>query len=154
MQLKITTDYAIRIVLYLATQGERVVSSKEIAHAMHIPRKYLIQIGADLREMGIVAIHAGRYGGYSLADTPAQITLYDIVNATEDTMKMNRCLEDDAYCSRFATVHCPVRRCYMAMQTVWEQFLQDISIADLLQEPTSQEIWGKVLPFQQLARKL
>lgn len=150
MQLKITTDYAIRIVLYLSTQRGRVVSSKEIAQMMHIPRKYLIQIGADLREMGILSIHAGRYGGYSLVDVPEQITLYDIVNATEDTIKINRCMENDTYCNRFATSHCPMRRCYAVMQTVWEQFLRGITIADLIREPTQQEMWGKIIPLWQI----
>ena len=43
MQLMATTDYAIRMILYLATVG-RKASSAEIAEKMEVPRKYLINI--------------------------------------------------------------------------------------------------------------
>lgn len=155
MQLKITTDYAIRIVLYLATQKNRIVSSAEIAQAMEIPRKYLIQIGSGLKEAGIIEIYAGRNGGYRLANAPEQISMYDIVLVTEDTAKVNRCLEDDAYCNRFATMHCPLRRYYNALQMVLEHFLRRLTIADLLREPAAQrEVLRKIIPFQQLQREL
>ena len=37
MQLKITTDYAIRMILYLAQNESVIVSATEIAQAMKIP---------------------------------------------------------------------------------------------------------------------
>ena len=42
MQLTITTDYAIRLVLYLALNKGRIVPATEIAEKMGIPKKYLI----------------------------------------------------------------------------------------------------------------
>lgn len=43
MQLKASTDYGIRAILYLAAEKD-VRSSKEIAREMSIPRDYLIQL--------------------------------------------------------------------------------------------------------------
>ena len=43
MQFKITTDYAIRTVLYLVTKNE-VTTSGEISQVMGIPQKYLIKL--------------------------------------------------------------------------------------------------------------
>ena len=40
MQLNITTDYAIRIILALANRDGEVVSSKDISMTMKIPQKY------------------------------------------------------------------------------------------------------------------
>lgn len=48
MQLKITTDYAIRMILYLAQNESVIVSATEIAQAMKIPHSYLIQNSSDL----------------------------------------------------------------------------------------------------------
>ena len=42
MQLTITTDYAIRLVLYLALNKGRIVPATEIAEKMGISKKYLI----------------------------------------------------------------------------------------------------------------
>lgn len=43
MQINVTTDYAIRIVLYLAIQN-KVTTSKDIAMAMGIPKSYIFKI--------------------------------------------------------------------------------------------------------------
>lgn len=43
MQLKITTDYAIRIVYYLACRGE-VITASELAYELKIPESYIPKI--------------------------------------------------------------------------------------------------------------
>ena len=53
MQLKASTDYGIRAILYLAAQGT-TCSSKDIAEDMSIPRDYLIQLAQLLRNAGII----------------------------------------------------------------------------------------------------
>ena len=106
----------------------------EIAEKMEVPRKYLINITRSLREAGLIRTQMGVNGGYSLAKEPAEISLLDITAAMEGTMKINRCQEEDAYCNRFATEHCPVRKCYTMIQREIEEKLGAISIARLLQE--------------------
>lgn len=53
MQLNVTTDYAIRIVLYLAIKKE-ITTSKEIGAAMGIPKNYVLKITHKLVEAGII----------------------------------------------------------------------------------------------------
>ena len=48
MQLNITTDYAIRIILALANRDGEVVSSKDISMTMKIPQKYVLKITRSL----------------------------------------------------------------------------------------------------------
>ena len=64
MQLKITTDYAIRMILYLAQNESVIVSATEIAQAMKIPHSYLIQIGAVLKKSGLIQAHRRCNGEY------------------------------------------------------------------------------------------
>lgn len=131
MQLTNTTDYAIRMVVHLAAQ-RRVVSSAEIARTMGIPVDYLKVVSAPLRAAGIIASRKGVRGGYVLSKPPENITLLDIIELTEGTTKINRCLEHDRYCSRFATETCPVRACYVQLQTIVEYGLRSVTIGRLI----------------------
>ena len=131
MQFNITTDYAIRTVLFLAIKNKKA-TSKEIAEAMGIPIFYLFKITTKLIKAGIIMPFVGVNGGFDLCRKIQNITLFDIVNAIEPTMRINRCLEDDEYCSRFATKDCPVRKFYVGMQQDVEQRLKSITVAYLL----------------------
>lgn len=144
MQLKITTDYAIRTLVYLAKNRGRIAPSVEIADAMKIPRKYLVYIGGVLRDAGLLSTHPGKYGGYSLGRPAEEITLFGVVSVMEGTVKINRCLEEDEYCSRDAVLYCPVCKSYRVMQRKWENFLCGITIADLLENLSEDEIEKRI----------
>lgn len=136
MQLIITTDYAIRLVYYLSMEKE-MKNTTVIANALGIPASYVQKVVKPLKEAGILEAVEGLQGGYRLAKKSDQITLFDIISATEKTMKINRCLETDAYCSRFAVPTCPVRKVYTVLQRQFEDRLSEITISELLQEKVS-----------------
>ena len=92
MQLKLTTEYAIRIALYLAEQNG-VCTSKEIAEYTQISPNYVLKILRVLAKASLVQNHIGVYGGFSLCKHPRDITLLDIVSSTESTIKISYCLE-------------------------------------------------------------
>ena len=75
MQLNVTTDYAIRIVLYLAIRGE-LVNSESIASAMGIPPNYVLKVTKKLVLAGIVGRVVGAQGGFLLAKRTEKISLY------------------------------------------------------------------------------
>ncbi len=83
MQLKASTDYALRTVLYLAMNGG-IYSSKEISTAIAVPRDYLIQLAQLLRNAGIIEAKAGKTGGYMLAKPIDGITFLDVINAVKE----------------------------------------------------------------------
>lgn len=132
MQFKITTDYAIRTVLYLATKNE-ITTSGEISQVMGIPQKYLIKLLGELRQHKLVRVHMGVKGGYTLNKNPQDISLLDIVEITESTVKINRCLEPDCYCSREGAECCPVRKYYTVIRNHLENSLSKITIQDLVE---------------------
>ncbi len=144
MQLKLTTDYAVRALMYLAENGG-VVPIAEIAEAMDIPEKYLNRIGLALRNEGLIVTHRGQYGGYSLGRPPENIRLYDVVLLVEGTVVLNRCLEEEGYCGRGAMRYCSVHKCYSVMQRKWENFLRGVTIAILLEEMSEEEIEKRII---------
>ena len=80
MQLKITTDYAIRIVYYLACRSE-VITASELAYELKIPESYIPKITKKLKEANIITACEGIKGGYSLAKKTEDISLFDITFA-------------------------------------------------------------------------
>lgn len=63
MQLNIATDYAIRIVIYMAKQ-RRIVSSRELSENLKISQPFIYKIMRKLNHAGILAINTGIHGGY------------------------------------------------------------------------------------------
>ena len=131
MQLKASTDYGLRAVLYLAHMGE-TCSSKDIAEAMLIPRDYLIQLAQLLRRAGIVDARPGKNGGYKLAKPPEVISLYDVMRALEaDTRTTAQA--DRGKRLEEAAISQQIREAYERAISTCQTHLNTITIASLLE---------------------
>ena len=133
MNINQATDYGFRAVLYLAgkPRGE-VVEAQSIAKSEVIPMRYLLKIMPSLIKAGIVRSQRGVGGGYVLDKEPRDITLLDIMEAIEGPIHLNRCLIDEAYCSKNGPPHCKVHQTLAGIQQRLEFDLSSFSIADLL----------------------
>ena len=85
-----------------------------------------------LKDANIVRACEGLKGGYVLIKEPEEISLFDIIASTEVTMKINRCLEEDGFCSRNATDYCSVHKAFLKVQKIYENSLQEVTIADMI----------------------
>lgn len=132
MQLTLMTDYAIRTVLYLAEKG-RTVPAGEISESMSIPKTYLMKALRLLRCAGYIEASTGINGGYRMSRKSEELTLLDIIQVTESTTRLNRCMEQDHFCSRSATRNCPVHKFYLTIQSNMEEQLSAVTIASLLE---------------------
>lgn len=130
MQLNISTDYAIRMIVYMAS-NRRIISSKELSENVVIPRSFIYKIMRQLNKAGLVSIHSGTYGGYTLLKEPEEIRVYDIVATMEKTMQINRCLESDGDCSCFKPDDCAVHHYFVRLQEIINEDLQSTTIAML-----------------------
>ena len=133
MQLNIMTDYAIRMVLYLA-DCDQTASGTEISETMTIPPSMITTMSPKLRKAGIITTQRGTNGGYRLAKDPQDISLSEIINVMEGTTRLNRCLEDDHHCSRGEAETCPVRRFYTSIQALLDCTFREKTIASLLKK--------------------
>ena len=133
MQLKLSTDYAIRMTLYLAMLGS-VATAADISTAMAIPREYITVLAKPLRRAGILCTVRGANGGFALGRRSEDISLYAIINAMEGTTRINRCLEVDGFCSRNGVPTCPVHKFYSHIQSYLDAAFQDKTIASLMED--------------------
>lgn len=131
MQLTITTDYAIRIICLLAKENQ-MCSASYMASALSVPGSYIPKITKTLKNAGLVEAVEGAQGGYQLTKAPQDITLWDVISHTESTMKINRCLERDGYCSANASSHCKVHKVLLGWQDEIDNRLGNITIAELI----------------------
>lgn len=98
LQLTKRTDYAIRACIHLALEGRGPIPSRRIAEEMAIPDRFLPQVMADLARAGIVGAVAGKNGGYCLRRAPTEVSLLDVVRATETSARREQCVMRDAPC--------------------------------------------------------
>lgn len=62
------------------------------------------------------------------------IILGELIMVMHNTVKINRCLEEDGYCSMGVTKTCKVHKYYVKMQTLLEDIIFNISLKDILDE--------------------
>jgi Rrf2 family protein len=93
MELSRQADYAIRAISHLATLPEgQLVQTREIALSQDIPDKYLPTIVRTLARAGLLRTLRGSHGGVSLARPAAQISLWEVVEAIDGPVLLNRCM--------------------------------------------------------------
>lgn len=131
MQLKMMTDYTIRILLYMKAEKSDVTLS-QISKDMGITVGPLQKALRKLRDEGWIKSFTGSEGGWRLVKDVEKISLLDIMKITEDTIRFNRCLEDDQFCSRNAVGVCPVHDVYKNYQQMTEAYFSSVTIGDLL----------------------
>lgn len=131
MQLKQSTDYAIRIVMYLA-EKQQIANSEEISTQMCIPQSVVATLAMPLQKAGILTTLRGVGGGFTLSRRPEDISLHEIINIAEGTTRINRCLEPDGFCSRNGAPNCPVHKFYAHIQNYLDEAFKQKTIASLL----------------------
>ncbi len=114
MQLNISTDYGIRILLYLGKKQQNI-TAHEICEQMKVPENYILKVIAKLRKAGLIGSVSGIGGGYFLKKQLDEISIGEVLSILEPSMAVNRCMESDHYCSREATEYCQICKFYHAM---------------------------------------
>lgn len=131
MQLNKTTDYAIRMIIYLAKEN-KMITTEELVEHICVTENYTRKILRKLAKGGIVNLKSGINGGVILKKTPCEISLYDIITIMEVTTKINRCLEKDKKCDLACEKTCPIRRFYIQLQETIEKEFGNMTIEKLL----------------------
>jgi Rrf2 family protein len=133
MALSTTTDYALRIILCLASHPEeKHVSGRIISDEMRIPYNYFLKIVPKLKDAGLLISHQGKLGGFELSKDPKEITLYEVIRAMDDRFACNRCLIDSAHCNRDAVGACKAHEAFKKLQSGVDSYLKDVIIEDLV----------------------
>lgn len=91
MRLTRYTDYALRVLLFLAAKPEEQRSISEIVRAYGISQSHAMKVVNDLVNAGYLTSARGRNGGIRLARAPSEINVGAVVRHTESDFDLVDC---------------------------------------------------------------
>ena len=98
MHITLESDYAIRMLRYMAKEQKRV-DAKTISENAEVTLRFALKILHKLVASGVVRSFKGMAGGYEMAKPANQITLKEIVETVEGTYYFSRCLNPEHICT-------------------------------------------------------
>jgi len=124
-----TAEYALRAVVWLASQGTDARTSDQIASATQIPPRYLYKVLQILTQAGLAHSQPGPHGGYTLARSPRQITLLQVINTVAPIERIATCpLKLKSHATTLCPLHHELDQAYAHI----EKAFQRVTVAQLL----------------------
>ena len=133
MRLTDFSDYSLRLLMYAATQADRLITIEETAEIYGISRAHLMKVANQLTRAGFLKSVRGRSGGLSLARRPEAIRLGDVLRATESDFALVECFRAGNKC--VITPRCRLRGVLKEALAAFSGTLDRYTLADLLLSP-------------------
>lgn len=141
MRLSTKSLYGVRAVFDIAYNSMGYpVQIKDIAKRQKISQRYLEQIFQSLRKAGIIKSKRGPQGGYYLARKPKDITIGDVLRATEGPPELVFCVSERIKKRCDLLERCVTRPIWREAGMRMLEYLDSISIEELCKEGESMGI--------------
>ena len=139
MQLSLHADYALRVLVYLGTHPDRVVTTQEVSSAYGISKNHLVRVIHTLAEHGYIDIHAGRSGGVTLAREPNAIRLGEVVRYAEPNLRLAECFDKKTNTCPIASV-CGLKGMLNEALNSFLATLNHYTISDIVNEKDQRKL--------------
>src|SRR5690606_19400382 len=93
MRLAEYTDYTLRVLMYCASNPDRLVTIAEIADSHGVSKNNLMKIVNELGRQGLLETMRGRGGGIRLLKPASEIRIGDVVRAAETDFRLVECFD-------------------------------------------------------------
>lgn len=123
------SDYGLQAVFALARSAE-YLSAKRIAQEYRLPLAFVKKLLQKLCRAGLVRATVGQQGGYTLARSPQNISVRELLEALEGTLSPVSCLAPDHDCE--LADGCSTRRIWEQIDRKIQEALASISLEDVL----------------------
>ena len=147
MRLTVYTDYALRMLMYLALKDDGLATIEEIAKSYGISKNHLMKVAHQLGVAGYVDTVRGRNGGLRLAKPAKAIGLGEVVRHTEPDMAIVMCFEPtNADCAILP--YCVLRKALEKARTAFVEALDDYNLSDLVRPRASLQAMLSIAPVR------
>lgn len=126
MAVSTKIEYALRALLEVPARES--VSAQAIAKRQSLPKKYLEHLLSALKNAGLITSSPGSRGGYTLARTADQISLWDIMEAVDDHSQVLDCEMDKQFC---LGADCPFKPLFKELAAKQRQLFRKYSLASI-----------------------
>jgi len=99
MILSKTSEYALRILSFMARHDQEKFSAQEMHEKMQIPERYMRRLLTKLANNGFIKSERGRTGGFVFAKPLDQIIIGDVVASVEGIETESYCILGFSECS-------------------------------------------------------
>lgn len=133
MQITRQADYALRAMLYLSRMEPNTrAATSQIADIQQIPPSFLAKIISQLSIAGLIHTSRGARGGVSLARSPEEISVLEVVESIDGPIALNECTHGTGSCP-FGE-ECPLQPLWCGAQSELVQKLKNTNFAQLTQQ--------------------
>ena len=133
MRLTNFSDYALRVLMFAAERGDRLITIEETATLHGISRAHLMKIVNQLTRTGFLKAVRGRSGGLTLAKAPEEINLGDVLRVTEPDFTLVECFAADGRCMLMP--RCRLRGVLHEAFAAFSHTVERYTLADLISNP-------------------
>jgi Rrf2 family transcriptional regulator, nitric oxide-sensitive transcriptional repressor len=134
MQLTTHTDYALRLLIYLMSQGPRKVSTREVAAAYGISLHHLTKVAKSLTRGGWLISARGGGGGLMLAPHTPETRIGEIVRYTEFTCDIAECFNTAGNTCPITAV-CRLKPVLYRARRAFFEVLDTVTVRDIARNP-------------------
>lgn len=131
MRLTSYTDYALRTLMHLAANRDRLVTIRDIADFHGIAKNHLTKVVHQLGVLGIVETVRGRNGGLRLRKEPGAINIGELVRKTESDFYIASC-SDSAQDGFSRTAADGLRGVLRCATDAYLKVLDDVTLKSLM----------------------
>ncbi len=136
MQITRQADYALRAIYHLTKlDPTQRAATSQIAEEQRIPPSFLAKIISQLSIAGLIHTSRGARGGVSLARSPEEITILEVVEAIDGPIALNECTSSPEACP-FGE-NCPLRKLWCGTQSELIEKLATTTFAQFMSEASS-----------------
>ena len=144
MKLSTRGQYGTRILLDLGLhRGEEPILLKDIAQRQQISLSYLERLVTPLIAGGMMRSTRGAKGGVSLARSPEEIRLSEVIQLLEGPIAPVECINNPEVCNRSEL--CVTRDVWGELEKAMSGVLESTTLQDLVDRQRAKERCGKAM---------
>ena len=124
-----TSEYAIRVMVFLADNSEARYSVNSLHKRLNIPYKYLGRLMSKMASAGLVDVSHGKQGGFQINSKREPIYIHEIISLVEDLNNYDRCVLGFSEC--FDENPCSMHQIWAKKKDEIKKIIHETSLDDI-----------------------